>query len=77
MADIITRVNWEPENDKVSQHPAVDEIVTGPCSVHLERMNDGSYWMSFNAIDNPMKRRVVWFYREGKQIVARLSPVGE
>ena len=44
--EIVTRVKWEPENDKAGLMRAVDEIVTGPLtSLHLERMSDGSYWI--------------------------------
>lgn len=38
--------NPEPENDRPGFMHAFDEIVTGPVdSVHIERMDDGSYWM--------------------------------
>jgi len=46
--DIVKSVNWEPENDKPGLMRAIDEIVTGPLeSVHIERMDDGCYWMAF------------------------------
>ena len=55
--DFITRVEWEPENDKPGFNPAIDEIVTGPLdSFHIERMDDGCYWMALCKED---KRQII------------------
>lgn len=44
--NIVERVEWEPENDEPRKMRAFDEIVTGPVdSIHIERMDDGLYWM--------------------------------
>ena len=51
--DFVTRVNPEPENDKPHLMKAIDEIVTGPLdSFHIERMDDGTYWMALSKGEN-------------------------
>jgi hypothetical protein len=53
----IEGVAWEPENDKPGLMAAFDELVsTKVDSVHIERMDDGCYWMSLNKGD---KRQVI------------------
>lgn len=45
--DFVTRVEWEPENDRAGYMDAFDELVTGPVdSVHIERLSDNLYWMA-------------------------------
>ena len=70
--DFITRVEWEPENDKPDlMGNAIDEIVTGPLDyVHIERMHDGCYWM---ALGKGGARQIVVILSESEQskIVAR------
>jgi len=68
--DFITRVEWEPENDKPDANPAIDEIVSGPIdSFHIERMSDGIYWMVLCKGD---KRQVITIGANGRcKIVAR------
>ncbi len=64
----IERVEYEPENDKPHLKPAFDELLSGPVdSVHIERMDDGCYWMALNKGD---KRQIVTFGSRGK-IIAR------
>ena len=51
--DFVTRVNPEPENDKPGLMKAIDEVVTGPLdSFHIERMDDGTYWMALSKGEN-------------------------
>ena len=51
--DFVTRVNPEPENDRPNLMKAIDEIVTGPLdSFHIERMDDGTYWMALSKGEN-------------------------
>ena len=60
----VNRVAWEPENDKPGLKRAIDEIVTGPVdSVHIERMDNGEYWMS---ITKGTRQQIVIFHSRGK-----------
>lgn len=54
--DFIRRIEWEPEHGE----GAFSEMVTGPVDmVHIERMDDGCYWMGI--------------YKDGKRQVVRLG----
>jgi len=56
--EIVKCVEWEPENDRPGLMHAFDEIETGPLeSVHIERMDDGCYWMAL--YKNKDQRQVV------------------
>jgi len=54
----IDRIEWEPDNDKPGQKRAFDEIVASNVDVHIERMDDGMYWM---AISKGSERQFVIF----------------
>jgi hypothetical protein len=47
VCSVVTRIEPEAETSlKPGLMPPFDEIVTGPVdSVHIERMDDGLYWM--------------------------------
>jgi hypothetical protein len=66
----ITRVEWEPENDRPDMQAAFDEMVTGPVDmVHIERMDEGVYWMAIYKGD---ERQVVTFHTaRGAKVYAR------
>jgi len=71
--DFITRVEWEPENDKPNQEgfKAIDEIVTGPIdSFHIERMDNGCYFIALNKGE---RRQAIWIRANAPlaKIVAR------
>lgn len=53
----IEGVAWEPENDNPGLMAAFDELIsTKVDSVHIERMDDGTYWM---AIEKGGKQQIV------------------
>lgn len=66
VADFIERVEWEPENGD----DAIDEIVATGVDIHIERMNDGMYWM---AIYKPGRkdRQIVTFWTKRAKLTAR------
>lgn len=73
--DFVTRIEWEPENGDI----AFDEIVAKNVDIHIERMDDGYYWMgiypaaSENVSD--IKRQVVRFgTKRGAKIIAETEP---
>jgi hypothetical protein len=66
----VDRIEWEPEHDRGNFMRAMDEIVvTNPDFIHIERMNDGEYWM---AICKGDQRQIVVFHTaRGSKIFAR------
>jgi len=73
--DFVTRVEWEPENGD----GAFDEIVASNVDIHIERMDDGCYWMGIYPAGSDavadVKRQVVRFgTRRGAKIIALTEP---
>jgi len=65
MADENVRVGLCDDGD-------LDELVVrDPKSVHLERMDDGVFWMEVERQDG--QRLVVWLHRKGKAIRGRVE----
>lgn len=69
--DFVTRIAWEPENDRPGYMDAFDEIVTGPLdSVHIERMSDDLYWMVL--VKGDERQRIVIGSASGRaKVIAR------
>ena len=56
----VERVEWEPEHDEPNLMHAIDEIVVNnPDYIHVERLNDKTYWM---AIVKGNERQIVLFH---------------
>lgn len=70
-ASFVKRIEREPENDKPGLMKAFDEIVTGPVdAIHIERMDDGLYWMAIYKGDE--SQRIVIGSASGRgKVVAR------
>ncbi len=64
----ITRVEWEPENDKPNLKPAFDELVANDVNLRIENLG-GEYWMSISR--DGEDRQIVVFAVEGGKIVGR------
>jgi hypothetical protein len=67
--DWVERVEWEPENGEA----AMDEIVVRNADmVHIERVDDGVYWMAIYKGD---ERQIVTFSTaRGAKIFGRTEP---
>jgi hypothetical protein len=55
---------------RLNDDGTIDEIIVPSCSVHVEQMDDGQYWMGLDWVDETGKKRrqAVWFNRHGKHI---------
>ncbi len=70
--DIVTRIEWEPKNDKPGFMKAFDDLVTGPLQmVHIERMHDGTYWMALYKNDKERQVVVISSHNNRAKIIAR------
>jgi hypothetical protein len=55
---------------RLNDDGTIDEICVETCSVHVEQMDDGRYWMGLHwtDADGVARNQHVWFNRHGKHI---------